>query len=1044
MPHLAFRIDGFSVESGGRYFVVLSGAIAGPGRHVQTAVAEGESCDSVAPDVLHQTEIPTKMVRLTGGLFKFQAISGSTVEIRCEHCDVAFSYDSVRPRFCQFCGRPLPDLDSQESAQGRGADERADGADWDDLPRAPTSELNMPTVPPVSKPMPGDHRNSDEGRVDKQPSATLHAGCMIGPYKLVRQLGSGGMGVVWEAVESASGRHVALKLLNREVNLEPASAQRFEREARLAAQISHPHVTFIFGAGHHEGQPYIAMELMPGKTLADELNESGPLPIQRAVDYTLDVIDGLIAAHRMGVIHRDIKPSNCFLEQDGRIKIGDFGLSKSMDKADVNLTQSGTFMGTPSYSAPEQVRGESLDARADIYSLGATLYCLLTGQPPFVGDAMSVTAQIVTDPPKPARARRPEIPADLDAAILRCLEKEPQKRFESLEKLRAALLPFASHGTLLSTFGRRLAAFMVDVLVVKSAFALIVMATAIGLVMTYDVSHVDFTFRVLPRIQVVLAVVNWLLMIVWFGWLEGRSGQGLGKRLMELKVVTRQGERPGYVRATIRGWFVPGCLGITLAWGIHSSLQGPATLETVDWLTGILQALTVYLLPTAIILSTMSPRNGFRGLHEIATGTRVLRLPPRRTRTLNIPRVEPLANTIRAQRFGPYLTHELLGRSDSIEIYLGHDMQLDRPVWIVTRPMDDVPQPERIRTSRRARPRWLAGGFTSDRRWDAFEAVQGVPLPILTGADYRLGWEPYRNLLRDLAHELKNAIEDGTLPKQLSMSQVWMDQDGSLKLIDFPLVNIVVENRPFDALPQSTVSDDDYRAVELLQQIAELLLNSKDIPLSGQEVLLELAGRLRDRETLEWAIEKFDELSNHMADLKWDSRLGVLGVSIGVEGLIYGLLTTTIFMLFLFWVPVSATWSFLAALICSSAIPAIMGCAVRSPVFRFMGIDLVNLNNRLASRWRCGFRNMVAWFPFMLLCGCLVAISGVAIAQMRGYDPPEGSFYDTMLKNPKLMWGIFAAFLISAAALAAGIVAAVLNPKRGIPEILTGTKLMPR
>lgn len=959
------------------------------------------------------------------------------MEIRCEHCDVAFSYDSVRPRFCQFCGRRLESSDSRESEQGRLPEDQPKRDAWDDLPGAPTNELNMPTVPPASK-----QKSANGGRDDDKHSVPF-PGQMIGPYKLIRQLGSGGMGVVWEAIESASGRHVALKLLNRETNLEPASAQRFEREARLAAQVSHPHVTFIFGAGHHEGQPYIAMELMPGRTLADELEESGALPIQRAVDYILDVIEGLKAAHRMGVIHRDIKPSNCFVEQDGRIKIGDFGLSKSMDKADVNLTQSGTFMGTPSYSAPEQVRGEALDARTDIYSLGATLYCLLTGQPPFVGDAMSVTAQIVTDPPKPAREHRPEIPADLDAVIMRCLEKDPQKRFESLEKLRAALLPFASHGTLLTTFGRRLAAFMVDVLVVKSVFALIVVATAIGLVMSYDTSHTDFTFRVLPRFQIALAIINWMLMIVWFGLLEGRSGQGLGKRLMELKVVTRQGERPGYVRATIRGFFIPGCLGITLAWGIDSALQGPATLETVDWLIGILQALTVYLLPTALILSTMSPRNGFRGLHEIATGTRVLRLPPRRSRVLKIPRVEPLANTIRAQRFGPYLTHELLGRSDSIEIYLGHDMQLDRPVWIVTRPIDDIPAPERIRTSRRARPRWLAGGFTSERRWDAFEAVQGVPLPILTGADYRLGWEPYRNLLRDLAHELKNAIEDGTLPRQLSMSQVWMDQDGSLKLIDFPLVNVVVENRPFDAAPQSTVSDDDYRAVELLQQIAQLLLNTKAIPLSGQEVLLELTGRLRDRETLEWAIKKFDELSNQMADLTWDSRMGVLGVSIGVEGLIYGLLATTIFMLFLFWVPVSATWSFLAALICSSAVPAILGYAVRGPVFRFMGIDLLNLNGRLASRWRCAFRNLVAWFPFMLLCGCLVAISGVAIAQMRGYDPPEGSFYDTMLKNPKLMWGIVAAFLISAFSVAAGIVVAILNPKRGIPELLTATKLMP-
>src|SRR5690349_12643920 len=201
---------------------------------------------------------------------------------------------------------------------------------------------------------------------------------------LRRELGRGGMGVVYEAQEIATGRTVALKVLLQELAVSGEAMERFQREARLAAAISHAHCVFVYGAHSVEGAPAIAMELIGGETLEDKIRRGEPIPIETAVRWTIDLLDGLDAAHRAGVLHRDIKPSNCFVAADGRLKVGDFGLSRSLER-DVQLTQSGQFLGSPLYASPEQIRGRTLDARSDLYSCGATLYALLTGQPPFSG-----------------------------------------------------------------------------------------------------------------------------------------------------------------------------------------------------------------------------------------------------------------------------------------------------------------------------------------------------------------------------------------------------------------------------------------------------------------------------------------------------------------------------------------------------------------------------------------------------------------------------------------------------------------------------------
>ncbi len=229
----------------------------------------------------------------------------------------------------------------------------------------------------------------------------LREGQAWGPYRIVKLLGRGGMGEVYESEHTVSGRRIALKVLRERLQNADQRA-RFLREGQLAASISHPHTVYIFGSEEISGTPVISMELLPGGTLKDRVTERGPLPPAEAVSAILDIIGGLDAAQAVGILHRDIKPSNCFLDNEGSVKVGDFGLSISTLARDVRheLTNS-AFEGTPQFAPPEQLRGEPLDVRADIYAVGATLYYLLTGQTPFdAHDLRELVQRVTTDPPR--------------------------------------------------------------------------------------------------------------------------------------------------------------------------------------------------------------------------------------------------------------------------------------------------------------------------------------------------------------------------------------------------------------------------------------------------------------------------------------------------------------------------------------------------------------------------------------------------------------------------------------------------------------------
>jgi hypothetical protein len=258
-------------------------------------------------------------------------------------------------------------------------------------------------------------------------------GCLgrLGPYEVREALGRGGMGVVFKALDPRLGRFVALKVLAPRLAGSASARKRFAREARAAAAVRHENVVAVHGVDEARGLPYLVMEYVPGRSLEQVLDDKRSLPLAEVVRIGLGAARGLAAAHAQGLVHRDVKPANVLLEDEtGRVRITDFGLARAVD--DVSLTRSGVLTGTPRYMAPEQARGERLDHRADLFSLGSLLYVLCTGRPPFAGDsALAVMRGVCDDAPPPVRDLNPDVPPWLAGVIARLQAKAPADRFPS-------------------------------------------------------------------------------------------------------------------------------------------------------------------------------------------------------------------------------------------------------------------------------------------------------------------------------------------------------------------------------------------------------------------------------------------------------------------------------------------------------------------------------------------------------------------------------------------------------------------------------------
>lgn len=623
---------------------------------------------------------------------------------------------------------------------------------------------------------------------------------VFGSYRIARLLGRGGMGEVYEAVD-ADGRRVALKVLRQRLRGDDHRAQ-FLREGALAASVTDRHCVYVYGSDEIDGVPVIAMELAPQGTLKQQVDRFGPKVPSRVVEDVLQIVEGLKAAAASGILHRDVKPSNCFIAADGTIKIGDFGLSVSLNTMAGDVTWRPAFQGTPEYAAPEQLRGEPLDVRADIYGVGATLYFLLTGYSPFRERDMQrlIALKSAATLPSPADLR-PDIPKALSQLVQACLSADPNRRPQSYDDLIA-----------------RLRVFTIDMPAAGSLFMRFCAAVIDNLVLAIPLAVIALLFRVRPEGGVAWLFLSHLVTPLYFAILESRIGATPGKLLCGLRVVDVHGHRPGFLRAAARWAILNGPFELFSALLATGAIEqfGPA-YAVITLGGGILQILSFFFARGRV------DRAMFQ---DLWTGTRVVDAaapapapasPPVLTQSLDVAPVDH-------PRLGPFDVLGRIGATPDGEILLGRDARLQRFVWIHQKRTDAPLTLARKELAQSSRLRWLLGNHT----WDAFEAPDGRP--FLTVCREPQSWERIRAWLVEMSRDLEAAEAAGLVPI-LALNRIWITADGRAMLLDFPAPGLANDNASASPVP---------RVPQFLGAMVDTALHGRRLPRAAAAALGEL------------------------------------------------------------------------------------------------------------------------------------------------------------------------------------------------------------
>lgn len=933
-----------------------------------------------------------------------------TNQIECERCNHRINYDDSAPKFCSECGQPL--LSGLSSISVDDTVSRSPGT--------PISIDDATVAPDQTGPINQQHIE----RFDLK---------NVGPYRLIRKLGQGGMGTVYEAQHNENGRSVALKLLSPEVRGTEEMVQRFRRESQIAASINHPRSTFVYESGEHEGQLFITMELMSGGTLKEIVAEEGPLPVGRAVDYVLDMIDGLIVAHNAGIVHRDLKPSNSFVDNEGRIKVGDFGLAKSF-VVDSSLTQTGTFMGTPQYAAPEQIRNSDIDERTDIYALGGTLFYLLTGRAPFVGNPAQVISSIASDTPPLVNQFAKAVPRPLVRLIAQTLEKDPDRRPYNLNMLRDGLLPFSTRGAVTADLGSRMAAFFIDAFFAS----LLSMVPNFSLMLIFMAASVVYGFTFNPQLVSTFAVVPFL--IAYFAVSEHWWGRTFGKWLMGLRVVDQDLELPSWLAAFVRAAFIPGLTTICTSVASNYIMSGtePADLFDAVAFVSLIQAVGLFVyVPLLLLFTTARKENGYQGFHGMLSGTRVVRisgdLTSRAVSKFAITAPKALTKKLVKEPFE--IVGEFSAGMHGHRVFLGNDQELQRPVWVFEIDHENPISEQRRNLLRTNRLRVIDESAGEDQSWYATESVPGLPLVDLIG-EVEFDWASFYPMIRDVAHELECSINSDMLPENFSIDHIWLDHTGHVRILDHTVTSTKFSRN--QAKGKSIGNGKPGSPSKVIEDLLTLFMSQHSYPVAVIDFQRELAKRHSDPGVFRWVIEEMNSMAERIVSWTRIDRIGMLAMTFGFEFGVYNALMFAfayLLMLFDFSVLTSTIVSLLGCVLLTFGAGYISNGGI---AIRLMNMALRRFKDSAAApQWQCGLRNMTAWLPWSFAFGCLLLI----LFHQSHKDP------SVMTINASTSQVAFASLLFSLIPTAiglAGIIFALYDVRRGLPDRITGTVLMRR
>ncbi len=631
---------------------------------------------------------------------------------------------------------------------------------------------------------------------DSSPATAQKRQKIVGGYRLMKMLGEGGMGRVYQAVDE-SGRMVAIKLLSQELSRSPEALDRFKLEGVIASAISHPHCVFVHRADEDCGTPFIAMELMTGQTLKDIVAKRGPLPYTEAIPLVLQCIDGLIEAHSRGMIHRDVKPANCYLDDQGNVKIGDFGLARSL-VSDSELTRTGSFLGTPLYASPEQILGEKVDEQSDIYSLAATIYFLLAGKAPFESPhATQVIAKIVSADPPVFSEAGVKVPKKLEQVVLRGLARDRSKRFSNFQEFRDELVQTLVQPDRIATLPRRVLAYLIDMFLVSITIGLMVLAT-----ITFGDQELELRYYI--------NIMGTLYQGLYLLFFEAFFGATIGKRLLNLRVVDPElGTRPKFWRCLIRTVVFMTAInviefasvGLLASQGL-SPITAPILFGVSSWL-GLAAGCIA-------ILSVWKRTEKKQLLHEWSSKTQTwatvqrsvvnaFELPEPRWSIPTQP-IEPSWGI--PARLGRFEIRGQITTEDSLKWLSAHDSTIERAVWIQLNPATYPPPSEsREKCVRRTRMRFLETGIQGDWRWDAYVAPDGAPIALWFDSKNPMPWPVTQKILLDATDEL-NLIDSSQNVIPTEMARWWLTSTGKLTLSEAPVVannlsiTIPLESKP--------------------------------------------------------------------------------------------------------------------------------------------------------------------------------------------------------------------------------------------------------